>query len=365
VNGIRVDERDLESEHAAPGRLIDQFRAGVRKTCESRADVRDLVRDVMHPGAAVREEAADGGVVLERPEELEPTLPDANRRRLDPLLLDARALLEPGAEQALIRLECTVEILDCKADMVDGEGRLHLAIVCERLAATMRVTALALVLTAALLAGCGGSKKEEAKPNGEASKPPNRVLADAKSAATSASSAHVSGSLVSNGTPFTIDLSMVRGKGATGSVSINGLQFELVKVGDTAYIKGSDAFYQHFAGPVAQLLHGKWVKSSTTSGRFRSFAALTSMTGLFAKISSSHGKLVNDGTKTYQGQQVVVIRDTSDNSKLYVAATGKPYPVALSGGNEKRSGRITFDDWNEPVSLKAPENAIDISQFGG
>ena len=229
----------------------------------------------------------------------------------------------------------------------------------------MRVSALALVVTALLLAGCGGSKKQETTSNGEASKPADQVLADAKSAATSASSAHVSGSLVSNGTPVTIDLSLARGKGAEGSASVNGLGFDLVKIGDTAYIKGSDAFYRHFAGAaIAQLIQGKWLKVPTTSGRFQSIGALASMAGLFAEIGSSHGKLANDGQKTYRGQPVVVIRDTSENSKLYVSATGKPYPVALVGGSKKQSGRVTFDDWNKPVSLTAPEGAIDISQFG-
>jgi hypothetical protein len=229
----------------------------------------------------------------------------------------------------------------------------------------MRVPALALVLSAALLAGCGGSKTE-AKPNGEASKPADQVFADAKAAAKSASSVHVAGSIVSNGTPFTIDLTMVRGKGAKGSVSTNGLQFDLVRIGDTAYIKGSDAFYKHYAGAaIAQLIRGKWLKAPTTSGRFHSLAGLTSVSGLFAEISSNHGKLVNDGATTYRGQQVVQIRDVSDDSKLYVAATGKAYPVALVGGNKKQSGRITFDDWNTSVSLTAPSGAIDISQFGG
>jgi hypothetical protein len=60
-----------------------------------------------------------------------------------------------------------------------------------------------------------------------------------------------------------------------------------------------------------------------------------------------------------------VIRDKSDNSKLYVEATGKPYPVALVSGQKGRSGAITFDDWNKTVSLAAPSGAIDISQFGG
>jgi hypothetical protein len=229
----------------------------------------------------------------------------------------------------------------------------------------MRALTLALVAAAVLLAGCGGSTKA-APPNGEASKPAQQVLADAKAAATSASSAHVAGKLVSDGTRITLDLSMARDEGAKGSVSVNDLGFDLVKIGDTAYIKGSDAFYRHFAGAtVAQLIHGKWVKAPTTSKQFRSFADLASVSGLFARISANHGKLVNDGKVTYQGEPVVVIRDASDDSKLYVAATGKPYPVALAGGRKNQSGTVTFSDWNEPVSLSAPSGALDVSQFLG
>jgi hypothetical protein len=229
----------------------------------------------------------------------------------------------------------------------------------------MRVPALALVLTAALLAGCGGHGKS-ATSNGEASKPANRVFADARAAATSATSAHVSGNIESGGTPITLDLDMARGKGAKGSMSTSGLRFDLIRIGDTAYIRGSDAFYQHFAGAgIAQLIHGKWLKASVTQGRFSSFAPLTSLALLFARVGSGHGKLVNDGKTTYKGQQVVTIRDTSDDSKLFVAATGKPYPVAIVGGKSGQSGTISFDAWNKPVSLAAPKGAIDISQLGG
>jgi hypothetical protein len=229
----------------------------------------------------------------------------------------------------------------------------------------MRVPALALVLTAALLAGCGSSKNESA-PNGEASKPPTQVLADAKAAATSADSVHVSGSIVSGGTPIKLDLSMVRGKGAKGSMSTNGLSFDLVGVGDTVYIQGSDEFYKHFAGAaVAQLLHGKWLKASATQGQLKSLAPLTSIGALFAGISTHHGKLTSEGATTFDCQKVAEIRDTSDNSKLYVAATGKPYPVAIVGGKQNQSGTITFDDWNSHVSLCAPKHALNISKLGG
>jgi hypothetical protein len=192
------------------------------------------------------------------------------------------------------------------------------------------------------------------------------VLADAQAAATSASSAHVSGNLTSNGTPITLDLTTARGKGAKGSMSTNGLTFDIVRIGDTVYIRGSDAFYKHFAGAaVAQLLHGKWLKAPATSGRLKSLAPLTSLGALFTGISAQHGKLANDGKTTYKGTNVVAIRDTSDGSKLYVAATGKPYPVAIVSGKKGETGAIMFGDWNQHVSLSAPSNAIDISTFGG
>ncbi len=229
----------------------------------------------------------------------------------------------------------------------------------------MRVSAFALVLTAGFLGGCGGHGAS-AKPNGEASKSAARVFADAKSAATHATAAHVSGSLVAGGTPIRLDLDMARDKGAKGSMSTSGLQFDVLRIGDTAYIRGSDAFYKHFAGAaIAQLLHGKWLKASVNQGQLRPFAPLTSLTLLFGTISSGHGKLVNDGKTTYQGRQVVAIRDTSDSSKLYVAATGKPYPVAIVSRRQGQSGTITFGDWNKPVSLTAPKGAIDISTVSG
>ena len=360
-----MDEGDLEAEHAVPRRLVDQLGPGFREVGEGGADVVDLVRHVVHPWAPLREEAADGRVLAECAQQLEAALTHADRCRLHTLLVHARAMLEPRTEEALVGVERAVEILDGEAHVVDGARSLHVAIVFERLAVTMRAITLALVLSAALLAGCGSSGTTE-KANDEASKTPAQVLADAKAAATSASSAHVSGSIKSGGTPITLDLTTARNKGAKGSMSTSGLKFDLVRIGDTLYIRGSDEFYKHFAGAgVAQLLHGKWLKAPVTRGDLKSLAPLTSIGALFTGISSHHGKLANDGKTTYKGQDVVTVRDTSDGSKLYVAATGKPYPVAIAGGKGSQSGTITFDDWNKSVSLSAPSHAIDIGQLGG
>ena len=220
-----------------------------------------------------------------------------------------------------------------------------------------------LLLALALLAGCGGGKSG-AKSNGEAAKPAVQVLDDAKSAAVGATSLHVTGNIKSGGTPTSLDLTLVQGKGAKGSMSASGFQFDLIRIGNAVYIRGSDAFLEHFAGGAASLFHGKWLKASAKTGGFASLTPLTTPSALFGAIAKGHGKLVNDGLTTYEGQQVVEIRDTSDDSKLYVAATGTAYPVAIVGGKKGGSGAISFGDWNKPVSISAPQSAISLSKIG-
>lgn len=211
---------------------------------------------------------------------------------------------------------------------------------------------------AALAAGCGGSKS-----NGEASKAADQVVLDAKQAATDAKAVHVSGSITDAGRPLTLDLTIVRGGGGKGTMSEAGLQFEIVRVVDTAYIRGSDAFLRRFAGPAAaQLLHGKWLKGSATSGSLSALAPLTDIVKLFNGALGSHGKLRNRGETEYEGQKVVAIEDTTKGGTLYVASSGTPYPVAIVGG--KGRGAIAFDGWNESASVEAPKGAIDMSALG-
>lgn len=228
----------------------------------------------------------------------------------------------------------------------------------------MRPTVMALLLGAVLLAGCGGGSS--ASSNGEATKSGTQVLADAKKAATSASSLHVSGDIKSGGTPISLDLSLEAGKGATGSMKESGLEFNLIRIGDTVYIRGSDAFLEHFAGSAASILKGKWLKASATTGQLASLTPLTSPSALFGAIAKGHPNLENEGETTYKGQKAIEILDAGDSSKLYVAATGTAYPIAIVGGGKNgNSGTITFSDWNVSVPLSAPKGAIDLSKLGG
>lgn len=216
------------------------------------------------------------------------------------------------------------------------------------------------MLGAVALAGCAGSSGGE----DIASKTPAQIVAASQTAADAAGSVHVSGSIVNGGSPITIDLSLLAGKGAVGSFTQSGSGFELVRSGATIYIRGDAAFYRHLAGPsAARLLGGRWLKAPATSRSFASLASLTDLQGLIGATFSGQGRLSKGSVTTLAGNTVVPVTDRSNGGTIYVATTGLPYPLAVTNAKQS-SGRITFDDWNGPVSVNAPPNAIPLSSLG-
>jgi hypothetical protein len=222
-----------------------------------------------------------------------------------------------------------------------------------------------LLLVFGALPGCGGgSSSSSSSGSGVQDKSPEDILAATKVASDAARSVHVSGSIVSGGSPITLDMSLLAGKGGRGQLSEGGLSFELIQVGDTVYIKGSPAFYKHIGGSAAaQLLQGKWLKAPASNSDFSSLSQLTDLRQLVDQTLSNHGSsLAKIGTSTINGQKVVGITDKSKGGTLYIATTGTPYPIQIaksgSGG-----GKINFDRWNSSVTVAAPANAIDVTQL--
>ncbi|HZS31445.1 MAG TPA: hypothetical protein VFA37_09330 [Gaiellaceae bacterium] len=227
----------------------------------------------------------------------------------------------------------------------------------------MRAIGVSTLLATVLLAGCGGGGGG-GTPSGEAAKPAAKVLADATKAAQAASSVHVSGQVVAGGNEVGVDLSLARGKGATGSVTLGGATVNLVVAGRKGYIRGGADFWSQFtqAAPLAQLLAGNWLEIPAGAAEFGAVTSLASAQTFFGQLTSGHGPLTNQGETTYKGQKVVAIDDTTRHATLYVAATGPAYPVAFVRTGSQ-SGTVTFDRWNQHVTLKAPAGALNLSQL--
>ena len=217
-----------------------------------------------------------------------------------------------------------------------------------------------LLLVTGTLAACGGGSSS----NGVADKTPTQILTEAKQAARDAGSVHVSGSITDQGTTIGVDLHIGKTAGA-GSITLHGSKIDLVRAGDTVYIRAPASFYTSLgAGAAAgQLLDGKWLKASAKSKEFSDLAQLTALDAFTAQALKPDGTVSKGDETTVDGQKVIQLKSSKGGS-LFVATTGKPYPVQLEGSGTSK-GTITFSDWGSSVKADAPAKSIDLAKLGG
>jgi len=236
----------------------------------------------------------------------------------------------------------------------------------------MRVTRATIAIVVALLpaaVGCGSSSggssssPAAAVDNGESAKAPEQILSDVTDAVRGAQSVHMSGSVSSDSSDVGFDVTL-SADAAKGTLTLSGNDIKLVRVGDAAYFSGSPEFYKMVGGGDAavSLLQGRWIKVPSSDSRFASFEQFTDKGKLFSSMLQAEGTISKAGVRTYNGQKVIVLRDSKGDGDLYIAASGKPYPVAIVTKGDKQ-GTVTFNGWDAPVDVSAPSDAIDLSQL--
>ena len=155
---------------------------------------------------------------------------------------------------------------------------------------------VAAMFAALVLAACGSSGSSShsttVASNGVAAKSPTEILNAAVAAAESARSMHVSGTVQQHGT-IGLDLDLVTGKGAAGTISQGAPKFKLIVVGADFYFQGNRAFWLHAAHSQAavQLLLGKWIRYPSAGAQFGSVSHLTSIKAVMDAIVKEHGTL--------------------------------------------------------------------------
>jgi hypothetical protein len=246
----------------------------------------------------------------------------------------------------------------------------------------MRAVAFCLVSVTVMATSCGGSSnanRSVASTNGEGSKPPSRVILDAVRAAGRASSVHVVGrnipTVTGKGPVISFDLWIARGKGARGWFTKQGFRIHVIRVGDAAYVRGSDALYRHFGGSAeAQLLHGRWLTSTGRDplGGLGYFTALPAFLTAF-ELTPAHipalarGATPNVRATTFAGHRAFAIRENTRLAvtRFFVAGSGPPYLLAIvarpSSGAPAQA--LRFSHWNAAIPLSRPKHAIDISKL--
>lgn len=202
-----------------------------------------------------------------------------------------------------------------------------------------------------------------AAPPSRAATTPDQWVAESLAAAKAAASVHVTGSMTEGGQRLSLDLRLVAGEGASGSMVLGKQRIDIVRLGPFSYFRVGASFWRRYGGAVAaELFAGRWVKISSSVPGFASLTSLTDMSRLFAGMLGSHGPLSLGGTRTIAGTPAIAVVDASkDGGTLWIAASGTPYPlrVTQTGG----PGYVSFDAWNAPMRITAPADAIDLTKL--
>jgi hypothetical protein len=185
----------------------------------------------------------------------------------------------------------------------------------------------------------------------------DEILALSRAALLRASSVHAKGNLVSDGTPYTINMRMVRGVGAVGTMAVQGKGLTLVRIGDTAYVQPDAAFLRAATNSASsvRLLSGTYFKvTARKSALFAPFVALTDAEQAFSSTLAPTGA-VTKGKITLIGKQRVVdlLVDGGKSGHVFVALAGTPYPVRVVYDTSARQ-HVDLDSFGARVKLAAP-----------
>ncbi|MFI9630326.1 hypothetical protein [Streptomyces sp. NPDC052042] len=165
-----------------------------------------------------------------------------------------------------------------------------------------------------------------------------------------------------------LDLAMDRNGNCDGSVDLGGGQgsVRIVKRGDDVWVKPDAAFWKNQVpngGPAyAAILKGRYVRGSANDPRLRGVAHACDLGRLRRLVvdnaENDRGTLNKGRRTTLDGAPVVPLTRLRDSRTLtmYVAATGRPYPLRITVEEEGRRAHAVADlsAFGVPVPAATP-----------
>ncbi|AOR37087.1 hypothetical protein BFF78_15205 [Streptomyces fodineus] len=227
-----------------------------------------------------------------------------------------------------------------------------------RRAALVTALCACAVTGTAVLAGCGG-ENPDAGTNGVGKLPAETIQAKTRAAAQGAAAVRLSGSVVTSGRTYQLDMRL-KADGGTGSVTSKGATFKLLRIGEQLYLK-ADADFWNQAGSkggsggdgAAGTLNGKYVKVPQGDPAYKKFSGFTDKDVLLDGLLTLHGTLATDGHHDDAGTRTIRITgDKGSGGSLDVSLEGTPYPLRLvrAGG----AGTLSFSDWGKDFAVAEP-----------
>ncbi|MGP4000902.1 hypothetical protein [Streptomyces sp. 8N706] len=213
---------------------------------------------------------------------------------------------------------------------------------------------------AAALVGCGGGEDPDAGTNGVGKLSAAKIESRARKAVDGAEAVRLSGSVVTKGRTYKLDMRLKKG-GGIGHLSSKGSRFELLRVGNELYLKADADFWARQEGgsstsdsAAASKLDDKFVKVPSSDPAYKQLSGFTDMDLLLDGLLGLHGKRATGDRGSVGGTRTIRITGgEGSGGSLDVSLEGTPYPLRLqrAGG----AGVLELADWNEDFALKAPD----------
>ena len=226
-----------------------------------------------------------------------------------------------------------------------------------RLPLALRRTSLPLLLVLAVASGCGGGGgRDDASTNGLEKLSAQEVQYRAAAELKAVKSIHVTGTSTVAGDPVRIDLRFA-GTSTSGSLTADGVHVAVTRIGDAFYVKTDRrGLKQLGAATVARVGANRWLKLGPE--QITDWEGL-SLADIAGQLAGDDNPLEPEVTQTTLALRPVVVLRHRDGSKLYVANTGRPYPLR-GEYNGPDAGRIEFSEYGADFEITAPEGALDI-----
>jgi hypothetical protein len=237
-----------------------------------------------------------------------------------------------------------------------------------------RVGLTVLAVVATTLAGCQSDDKTVRPPpspvassmspvsNGIEALSADEILKRTRAALTEAKSFRAKGTLHRDGEKTAVDLK-VSGRNFIGSVSFGEASVELLATGGKRYLRPNKRFWIMSTNAqqgtlLAQAMGDRWVVGADRDPSFADLFTIGSLDGLF----QPKDRFDIGAVKEIAGVNSVGLMDFGDpEKKLFVASTGKPYPLQLTG---KGGTELAFSDFGATFTGLAPPPASKVVDLG-
>lgn len=146
-----------------------------------------------------------------------------------------------------------------------------------------------------------------------------------------------------------------------GTFTSAAVSFDAKEVHGVDYFRSKTVWDQVGGAGLQSALGDRWVyisASSPTAALLTGvFASLTSPRLLAKQLTKSAQSAVRGKAGRFAGQPVIGVIEPSAGT-IFVATTGKPYPLHWDNGS---AGTIDFRDFGARFSIKAPKRALNLA----